>query len=294
MNTKRRIVRPAFETRLRPASEARLSSVSESERVEMLVRTGVRVVKHRGYSWQQIRPGYYKRIHLLASTPARHAIRPSPLCWGFMTTLPEDDARYANATLPIHVLPDLAGFEIDRLSPRRRNKVRKSRREATLVQLLDSNLLREQGHGLYVSHLQRTRHLRIPSADQYLASIARITAGGNLIIAALVGSRLAGYVHGMAVDGVAYLEDVVVGTEFLGQQLGIGLNVEFILACQRSDGIHTLVHGLHAREDPGLDEFKLGLGLRVVHVPSRVQLPRPLHWYLRLRRPHKYYRLTGR
>jgi hypothetical protein len=110
----------------------------------------------------------------------------------------------------------------------------------------------------------------------------------------MVGDRLAGYLHGTAVDGVAYVDDVVVGTAFLPLQLGLGLNVEFLLACRRSPGIRLVVHGLHAREDRGLEEFKEGLGFEVIRVPSRLELPAPLRGYLRWRRPHVHYRLTGR
>jgi hypothetical protein len=201
----------------------------------------------------------------------------------------------ANATLPLHLLEDFEGWGVERLSPRRRGKLRRCQREAVIAPLRDPRLLEEEGHPIYASHLARTRHRRIPSRAQFLAQVRRTVAGGSpLVLVALVGGRLAGWIHGTAVDGAAYVDDVVVGTAFLAHQLGTGLNVELLLACRRSPGIRTVVHGQHAREDPGLDEFKEGLGFRVVHVPARVALPAPLRLWLRLRRPHVHYRLTGR
>jgi hypothetical protein len=209
--------------------------------------------------------------------------------------LREEDAARANATLPLHLLEDLAGFDECGLSPRRRNKLRRARREASLVQVEDPRLFREQGYRLYVSHLARTRHRRVPSEEAFLAATARLFASRDtLVLAALAGGRLGGWVHGYAVEGTAYLDDVVVGSEFLGLQLGLALNVELFLAARRGAGIERLVHGFHAREDPGLDEFKAGLGLKVVHVPTRLSLPRPVRWALKVARPHVLYRLTGR
>jgi hypothetical protein len=285
--------RVAAEPRL--AGEPRVVSLGEAERAESLARAGVHVVHHRGRPWQETRPGFYEPVHLLARLGADEVGRPAAFCWGFRATVRDEALPVANATVPLHVLASFAAFDEERLSPRRRNKLRKSRREATLAPLTDRRVLREQGHALYVSHLARTRHRRIPTAAEYLASLDRVlTAGRPLVLVAMVGDRLAGYLHGTAVDGVAYVDDVVVGTAFLPLQLGLGLNVEFLLACRRSPGIRLVVHGLHAREDRGLEEFKEGLGFEVIRVPSRLELPAPLRGYLRWRRPHVHYRLTGR
>jgi hypothetical protein len=274
--------------------EPQLVSLTEEEHAATLARAGVTVVRHGGRAWRATRPGFFEPVHALARLRADEAVRPTPLAWGFRATLSPESAHAANAALPLHLLEDLGRWDLERLSPRRRSKVRRSRREAVIVPLPDRRLLEEQGHALYADHLGRTRHRSVPSAGGYRAQVAALLGAGRpLVLVALVGDRLAGYIHGTAVDGVAYVDDVVVGNAFLPLQLGTGLNVEFILACRRSPAVHTLVHGLHAREDPGLDEFKDGLGFRVVHVPARLGLPAPARWLLRARRPHALYRLTG-
>jgi hypothetical protein len=276
-------------------SEARVASLSEEERARSLAAAGLTVVRHRGRAWRATRPGFFEPVHPLARLRAGEATRPAPLAWGFRAALDGASAAAANATLPLHLLEDLGGWGVERLSPRRRGKLRRCGREATIVPLADGRLLGEEGHPIYVSHLERTRHRRIPSEAEFRGQARRLaTAGQPLVLVALARGRLAGWIHGTAVDGVAYVDDVVVGTAFLPLQLGTGLNVELLLAFRRSPGIHTVVHGLHAREDRGLDEFKEGLGFRVVHVPARVALPAPVRLWLRLRRPHVHYRLTGR
>ena len=268
-------------------------SLTEDERARSLEAAGVAVVQHRGRAWCATRPGFFEPVHALARLREDEATRPARLAWGFRASLAE--ASSANATLPLHVLEDFAHWDVARLSSRRRGKLRRCRRDAAILPLGDPRLLQEEGHAIYASHLARTRHRRTPSPAEFAGQLRRLVETGRpLVLIALVEGRLAGWIHGSAVDGVAYVDDVVVGTAFLAHQLGTGLNVELIEAFRRSPGIHTVVHGLHAREDRGLDEFKEGLGFRVTHVPARLVLPAPVRLWLRVRRPHVLYRLTGR
>jgi len=64
--------------------------------------------------------------------------------------------------------------------------------------------------------------------------------------------------------------------------------------CQRSGGITELVHGMHAREDDGLCRYKDWLGLPVVRLPAKVRMLPGVASVIRHRKPHSYYRLTGR
>ncbi len=285
--------RVADATALPPGPQ--LVSLSEEERAASLVRAGLTVVRHRGRTWQPTRPGFFEPIHLLARLRADEAVRPTPLAWGFRAVLDSAASDAANGTVPVHVIDDLRGWDVENLDLKRRATVRRAYRRATVVPLPDRRLLEERGHALCVSQLERTRHKRIPSAAEYRAHLARLLAVGSpLVLVAFAGDRLAGFIAGYAVDGVAYTDDGAVGTDYVRLQVGTALHVAFILACRRSPGIHTVVNGLHARENPGLDEFKEGLGYRVVHLPTRVTIPAPVRWLLRARRPHVLYRLTGR
>ena len=80
-----------------------------------------------------------------------------------------------------------------------------------------------------------------------------------------------------------------------GRRLGLALSLFHLLAlaARGSPGVRELMNGQHAREDPGLDAFKRGLGLEVVAVPARVRVLPPFGAALRLLRPHAHYRLTG-
>jgi hypothetical protein len=87
----------------------------------------------------------------------------------------------------------------------------------------------------------------------------------------LIDGRLGGYVIGLAVDSIAYLDDVTISTEAMSSYIGIGLHFEFAQAWRRP-GIKMLVHSLHSREDVPLCTFKEGMGFAVKQVPAKVRI----------------------
>jgi hypothetical protein len=220
---------------------------------------------------------------------------PTAACWGFHACLRENDAARANAALPAHVVSDLGSFDEERLPASRRYKLRKARRQVHMVELTGPALLREQGYEILVSARTRTRYGTVPSREKYLAGVDRFgEPARGIVLAGLIDGRLAGYITGYAVDGTAYVGDVMIATEAMSTQLSTGLTLEFIYACRRSGKVRELVHGWHAREDEGLCRYKAWLGLPVERIPSRVAMLPGIGPFIRHRKPHSYYRLTGR
>ncbi len=115
-----------------------------------------------------------------------------------------------------------------------------------------------------------------------------------LALAAVRGGELLAFSLSHAVDGTAYQDALFVGAE--GRRLNLALSLFHLLAlaARASPGVGELMNGQHAREDPGLDAFKRGLGLEVVAVPARVRVLAPAGALLRRLRPDAHYRLTGR
>jgi len=215
--------------------------------------------------------------------------------WGFQACLTEHDEAVANAAVPAYVVSDLGSLDEGSLPGSRRNKLRRARRLAHMVELTGPAILREQGYDVVRSAHERTGYGHLPTREQYVAGLDRMADPAyGLVLAGLVDGRLGGYVTGYAVDGTAYVRDVVIATEALDTHISTGLTYEFIYACRRSPDVAELVHGLHAREDEGLCRYKDWLGLPLRSVPSRVGMLPGASAALRRLRPHKYYRLTGR
>ena len=78
----------------------------------------------------------------------------------------------------------------------------------------------------------------LPTRKQYLADLDDFTQPAQgVVLAGPVDGRLGGYVTGYAVDGTAYVRDVVIATEALKTNMGTGLQYEFMFACARSENV---------------------------------------------------------
>lgn len=280
---------------MREFSEAVLVSMTEAELASWQREQGAHVVCHRGRYWKETRPGFYEPSHRMARLSAEEATRPVPLlCWGFRGALCEDDAAAANGSLPVHLLSNLEGYDLQRLPSKRRNDVRKCRKLVKIVELTGPALLQEQGYEVVLSALKRTGHAKAPSKEDYLANVAGYTTPRRrLVLAGLIGTKLGGYFTGHAVNGTAYIDSVYIATEVLPTSIGSGLVFEFVQVCRRSSEIREIVYGQHTPEDRALCVFKEGIGFPLKHVPTKVGMNPIIRKFICWRRPHVYYRLTG-
>jgi len=279
---------------LRDADESALRPISEEELAGWLKRQGSAVVSHRGRFWVAQPSGFFHPVHWLARMRAEEAERPALFCWGYRTTLAEEDMFASNGTIPVHVLRNVRGYDLDALSSKRRNKVKNCMKHARIVQLLSPDLLLAQGAWVVASAFQRTGYRDRFAAGTYEEKVdSYFTMPGFFVLAGLVGEKLGGYVVAYAINRTLYVDEVHLASEYLSTNIGTGLIFTLLKACGRSD-VAEVVYGLHAREDAALCHYKSEMGFEVFHYPSK-------HWFLpgtevvvRSRRPHAYYRLTGR
>jgi len=280
---------------VREASEVRLEVVTEAELARHRSEEGVRVIPHCGHFWEEAgAPGFFQPVHLLARLTPEEATRPTPLSWGYRAALTPEGAQAANGQVPIVRLKDLAGYDASSLSANRRSKLRKCQRRVRVVQLTGPEFLVEQGHALVVDALSRTGHRKLPSREAFLAEMRRYFQGRHwCVLAGLVEGRLGGFLTGYAVDGIAYGGSAYYATWALPTNISTGLIFEFAQACRRSGNVQMLVGGLHSREVPQLSQFKDDMGFVVDPIPSRWDMNVLAQAFIRWRRPHAYYRLTG-
>jgi hypothetical protein len=278
----------------RDVAAAMVRSLTEGELAHWRREQGYRVRAHCGRYWMESPRGFLQPLHWMARLSLKEASAPAVPAWGFRAVLADGEIGAANGALPVHVLTDVAGYGLQNLSSNRRNHLRRCYKRATIVELTGPALLRQQGYEVLQSALNRTGYARAGSKEHYLASLATyVTPGRRIVIAAVINGRLGGYLAGFAVDGTAYVEQVHLSTEALTDYVGIGLAVEFVRVCQRSEGIHEIIYGQHSREDEQLCTFKERIGFPVRRFPARVRVMQLVAQLLRWRYPHKYYRLTG-
>lgn len=280
---------------IRDVSAARLYCLTEGELANWRRDQGYRVRAHRGRFWMEWPRGFLQPLHLMARFSRQESSAPAALAWGFRALLAESEAQAANGGLPVHVLSDLAGYNLQRLSANRRNQMRRCYKRAKIVEVTGPALLQEQGYAVLQSALSRAGYGRADSREHYVACLEKnVHPKRRVILGALINDRLGGYLGGSAVDGTAYIEQVHLSTEALSHYIGIGLVFEFVQVCQRSEGIREIIYGTHLREDNALCIFKKSIGFPAKQFPTRVRVVPIVAQLLRWCYPHKYYRLTGR
>lgn len=271
-----------------------LVPLSEREFAAWQKERGIQVNCHRGRYWQKTSFGYFQPIHLLARLKPEEATRPSALSWGFRASLADEARGQANGSVPVYLLSDLAAYDIQSLPAKRRSDLRKCMKLVRIVRLKGMAVPGEEIYAAAVSSAKRTGYWSPPPIQDFLAKIKRdFSDGRRYVIAGLVDGKLAGYLDGVAVDGTAYVQSVIIATEYLPTSVGTGLIFEFAQACRRTDGVREIVYGLHSREDAKLTAFKTGMGFPVVMVPARVSVNPLFAGFIKRRYPAKYYRMTG-
>ncbi len=266
---------------------------SEKEMAEWLSEQGRKVVCHKGRYWKSNPRGFYQPVHTLARLTAEEATRPAAACWGFRASV--SDSAFANFSIPVHLLENIDAYGPQALSARNRNKLRKALNTVEYTRVSDPSLLFEEGYGVFVSARNRTQYSKPLSPGEYRKLIATFfSRPRGLVVGGLVEGKLGGYITSYAVGTTAYLDQIWLASEVLSTNIGLGLFFRWIEACQRSGFVKEIVHGLHARENQGLCRHKADLGLNVSLVPSRAWFMPPTQTLIKWKKPHAYYRLTGR
>lgn len=274
--------------------EVRLPMLREADLARWMSARGARIVEARGRYWNEVVPGFFQPLHYLARFAPRELVAPRRLCWGMRAVLTEAEAERANVVLPVHVMPDLPTYSVDRLDRRRRQEVKKAERAVDVVVLHRPDRLIADGFPLVLEATARNSRNRAVAKPRFAAWLEAAFGGpGPVVLAMLQGESLLGFSFLFAIDGIAYAHQAFIGDA--GRRLHLDLlcfHIEAQIA-QRTPGVHTLVNGLHARENEGLCSFKKRQGLVVADYPSLTSLHPAADTMLRYLRPNQYYRLTG-
>lgn len=276
-------------------SDMVLEVATESELAEWLARYGTTVLYHRGRYWMASHWGFYQPVHWMARLQPDEIAKPTILCWGYRATLDDNAVASANAALPVHYFSHLGGFDASCLSKNKRNTLRIFQKNVQIRELNDLEEIVDQGYPLFLSSYNRTGYGRPGSRAAYRRLMARyVDAAFVSILGGFIKGRLGGYLISICVGKTAYLDTLIVGTAERPYQIGTGLKYAFLKYWGDQGGpVTEIIDGLHARENIGLCHYKEKMGFKILRVPSRVWFMPGAETLLKMRWPHKYYRLTG-
>jgi hypothetical protein len=274
--------------------EARIPVLGEAAFAAWQEELGHRVIEHRGRYWIEVGRGFFQPIHPLARLRRDEATRPTRRCWGFRARLAQEDELHADASIPVHLLPDPQSYGLERLSGKRRRYIRVSLRDFDIVVLASPDILIDQGYRLAEEAHAHNRNSDLQAPGAFRRKVeSNFVPGRGLALAALQHDRLLGFTLVYAVDGVAYEHSGRIGREGLDRNVRLCMFHVVASIAQRSAGVVELMNGFHSREAESLCAFKHNQGCEVVQVPARAWFAPPIEPVLRRMRPHTHYRLAG-
>jgi hypothetical protein len=250
-----------------------------------------------GRWWREIGRGFFESLHWLAGMNASEARRPGA-CWGYRTALDEASVGAANASVPLHMVPDIEGYHQSRLPRDAQRAIKRvARQSIRIVHLTDMRVLRDQSYPIAQDWYGRVdRSAPMPSPEAHFADLERRLADPSWLVFAAIDrdDRLLGYQLSWAIDDAGYLWEIKVASQALRLGVTAVLDYEAVRAFQRTGSIRRITAGLHQPEKPTLTTYKVRHGFPVVQVPARAWFLPPMGALMRIRRPGAYYRLTGR
>ncbi len=287
-------VRPSSTSGLEPWGEAALPHLREVELAQWREELGGRVVERRGRFWLQVSRGFFKPVSPFAPLRASEVGPPTRLSWGFQACLASEEAHAANATLPVHLYPDLARYGLERMGGERRRKLRRAMAEIDLAVVREPDILFDEGYAVACeANACSPGNPLAPEPAYRRWIVSHLPHRRGLVLAGLRHGRLLGFCTNWAAGGVAYQDVLYVGEEGRRRGLAACLFHATATLAARAPAVTTLANGLHLREQPGVTAFKASLGLELRALPARVWFAPMTEPLVRHLRPNAHYRLRG-
>ena len=272
-----------------PITEAVVRVLSEPKLAAWQREAGRKVEFAHGRYWINHR-GFYRLTHFAARLKASEIRRPTLRCWAFHVILPEEDSSHSNARSPMHLFR-LADYE-SALDEAKRKQIRRARAELVVVHITDPRTLHDQGWRVISDNMRRVGLPRKMTEAAYLAGMDTLVADKRrVLLGAMAGAELVGYLETFAVDDTAYHDKMFPADASRAINVSALLHVEAAQLYRRSGKVTHMCAGLPVTD--GISEFKRRIGMPIVSVPAYFWTPRPMKTVLRLFKPAALYRATG-
>lgn len=250
---------------------------------------GAKVTRHDGIWWERIKPFYSRPLHLLRAFPYDTGKPPFSYRFvGYEHAVP--DEREANAFLPLMLLQDISGYDIERLPPAKRNKIRQGLKHVEVRRLDDIQDLIEQGPEINRSNLARWGGDRRGYLDESLWKrvLERTHAlGVRETWGAYVKGRLVAYMRAYVIEETAYDTQRRSHSEYLQYRPNDILLHTFLMSCKVRPEIRRVLSGLESAQQ-SLTEYKKAFGFEAVKLPIYRRMNPVVRYIVQFTRYRRY------
>lgn len=272
-----------------------IQQMALSEYADLQSQFGVKVIAHNGHYWRQVRPLFYRPLLPVEAYP--HDSSRPPVTWPVGCQYVVADPQAANSTMNFIMLDNLAGYTLDGLLHKRRQLIKRAGRYFTVRPVTDPRELKEQGHRVYLSFLQRTGY-------PYKSDRKNKTVFGQWIDTLCSNPKtilMGGYgPDGLVAISTSYwinrtlvYSTLICDTDSMHKNVGELMFHEVRQMTAQHPGIAEIfVRGYQGGNS--IDQYYLHRDCHLVRKPARLEMPVLTHTLLRWLQPRKYELLCGK
>lgn len=284
------------------SSEVRLSSMEGGQGLENYGlasrRAGEKVICSEGQWWREVRPCFFRPILPFLSLCALSRL-PERAAFGGCQYPSDATGEPPNSCLAYILFKDAEHYNLDCLSGRPKTYVRSAEKSFHVGPIVDRNLVKDQGHTVYVEFHRRTSYgylgnrVSKPRFDQWVDAqfgdpgLIALGAWSGRTLVAVSLSRIVGdcwvYSSFFASDAAARAQVANLMIHHVRTLAAAGASVKSVFVGMSKAGTPAAT----------VDEFYLRRGASVVRRPSVLRINPIARWLLPHLRPALWYRING-
>lgn len=268
-------------------------SVEEYAQLQSIL--GMPLVKQGDVYWRRVRPFFYRPLLSFQSYNLDMKSITFGKFRGFQYAV--NDTAHANSTLNFLVVNPVNDYSLAKVSHNRRRLIKEAMKSFTIEEVVNQNIIKEQGHKVYLSFFERTQYqykhqrLRESFFHQWVEGI--FNSHKSLVLGGFDQQTL------VAVSISFWLGDTILYSSFFSEtnahKQGVGELMFHRLreiAAQTPNVQEILVRPYQGGN--GMDEYYLKRGCQIVRKPACLVLNPMTHLLLRSLLPKKYAFLCGK
>ncbi len=266
------------------------------EYAQLEQKTGSRLIKKGNIWWREVRPFFYRPLLPFASYTCEETVRLFPL-WQ-MAQFPVKEKSRANSQLHMIVFDDIQSYQIDSLDKDRRRDLRKAIQNGVSIQQIhEPNPFISQAYPVYLSFYHRTQYEYQKNRNQKEAFADWVHTLLSSPDVYLLGSYLEEEL--IAILVCCIVDRILIAKSLINSEKSIPLRAQDLLLHYTREELAkkrnvTLFYSGMLDRKPGINNFKLWRGAKIVSLPSHLKMPSPAKSVLKIFKQSEYAFLIGK
>lgn len=270
-----------------------LQQMSLPEYAELQQRLGVKIIYRNGTYWRRVRAFFYRPLLPVEEVAP---LASPPVSWPNSFQYVIANGQPANSTMNFLMLDGLPEYSLNSLNHKRRSLIKKAAQQFAIRPLLETNEIKQHGHDIYLSFLQRTGYAYKSDRknravfDQWVDTLFENKKA--ILLGGYGADGLEAIFSGYWVNHYLVYATVICATEALKKNIGELMFHEVRLLAAQQPAIREIFVRSYQGGN-SLDEYYLHRDCRLVRKPACLATPPMVQGLMRWVMPRKYAALHG-